>query len=113
MKHDKYALGRIIRVFFQKEVFIMSNAYENKNTFTGFKSIQAQISELTRELRQIGCCDNVVVYICSKFGIDKEYYEAWLSTGDIKDVAELVILYLGNIKDAILKEMREISTINA
>jgi hypothetical protein len=60
--------------------------------FGKFKSIQAAITRLTREMSALqleGC----VNYFTSKFNIDGEYYRYWLS-GDVEDLAELIVLYL-------------------
>lgn len=69
--------------------------------FRGFKPLQTQIAELVGLLKQIGFNPE---YFCQKFGIDREYYADWLTSGDVADFAELAILYLPEEKRIAIKE---------
>lgn len=78
--------------------------------FSSFKGVQRRIDVLTAALKKFGFS---VSYFVQKFGVDKEYYRYWL-TGDYRDFAELVELYLPeDVKAAIEKDAAELAAICA
>ena len=82
-------------------------------TFKGFKGLNKQITELSGMLSAIGCCDAIVSFLCNRFGLDREYYRDWLCTKDVRDIAELIILYLSEeTKEAMLREFAEVAAMN-
>jgi len=90
----------------------MLYGYETKTAFTGFKQVQARITELTKALKSLSL-DNCVQYFCSKFRIDREAYKYWL-TGDMVDFAELVVLYLDEqARQAIVEDIAELRRVLA
>lgn len=81
--------------------------------FSGFKGLNAQITELSRVFASIDCCEAIATFLCTRFGVDREYYSDWLCSKDIRDIAELVILYLEDDKrEAIYREFRQLAAIN-
>jgi hypothetical protein len=82
-------------------------------TFKGFKGLNKQITDLSGMLSAIGCCDAIVSFLCNRLGLDREYYRDWLYTKDVRDVAELIILYLSEeTKEAMLREFAEVAALN-
>jgi hypothetical protein len=85
----------------------MVYAFESLTEYKGFKALQRQINELTAALKSVGFSP---AYFINKFGIDSEAFGLWLA--DLKDFAELVILYLPeNIKKAIVDDINDLSTL--
>lgn len=80
-----------------------------------FKSVNSQIREVTGYLKKIGngAVTQVGSYLCNKFGIDAEYYKEWLTSNDVADIAELVVLYLSeNLRKLIIADLVAVSAVN-
>ena len=78
--------------------------------FPSFKSLQMRIDSLTKAVEKLGFSVN---YFIQKFEVDADYYRYWL-TGDLRDFAEFVILYLPEqVKAAIEKDAAELAQICA
>ena len=92
----------------------MVTGYADKTSYTGFKALQSQITDLAQDLAKIGCCESVVSYLCSRFSVDREYYRDWLCSRDVRDVAELVVLYLSeSVRRSVVADVGAISAINS
>jgi hypothetical protein len=82
---------------FKKEVSFMLYAYEHNFagvSYKGFRHADRQITELYKELHKVSKkIGNLTIFLCCMSVIDCEYYRYWL-TGNLDDLAELIILYL-------------------
>lgn len=80
-----------------------------------FKAANSQIREVSGYLKNIGngAASQIGSYLCNKFGVDAEYYREWLTSNDVSDIAELVVLYLSeNLRKLIIADLVAVSAVN-
>ncbi|MGO9014439.1 MAG: hypothetical protein ACLQF0_05620 [Dissulfurispiraceae bacterium] len=75
----------------------MFSSYEKITgvNYKGFRSADRAIATLHKELHAIAkVVGNLPSYLCRMAGVDIEYYRWWIESGNLLDLAELIVLYL-------------------